>query len=44
MDPPARARLRRGEPGPLVKAFLDLLFAPEGQAIIQAKGFIPTGK
>ncbi|OIP99434.1 MAG: phosphate-binding protein [Syntrophobacteraceae bacterium CG2_30_61_12] len=34
----------KGEPGPLVKAFLDLLFAPEGQAIIQAKGFIPTGK
>ncbi len=34
----------KGEPSPLAKAFLELLFAPEGQAVITAKGYIPVAK
>jgi phosphate transport system substrate-binding protein len=34
----------KGEPSPLAKAFLDLLFAPEGKAVITAKGYIPVAK
>lgn len=32
----------KGEPSPLVKAFLDALSSPEGRAIIEAQGFIPV--
>ena len=32
----------KGEPTDLARAFLDLLYTPEGQAIIAAKGFIPV--
>lgn len=32
----------KGEPSPLVKAFLDTLFSPEGKAVIKAQGFIPV--
>jgi len=32
----------KGEPSPLVKAFLDTLFSPEGKAVIKAMGFIPA--
>uniref|UniRef100_A0A832A0R4 Phosphate-binding protein n=1 Tax=Desulfacinum infernum TaxID=35837 RepID=A0A832A0R4_9BACT len=32
----------KGEPSPLVKAFLDTLHSPEGRAIIEAQGFIPV--
>ncbi|MEJ5347886.1 MAG: phosphate ABC transporter substrate-binding protein [Desulfosoma sp.] len=34
----------KGEPSPLAKAFLDLLYTPEGQAVIAAKGYIPVAK
>ncbi len=32
----------RGEPSPLTKKFLDFLYTPEGQKVIEAKGFIPV--
>lgn len=32
----------KGEPSPLVRAFLDALTSPEGRAIIEAQGFIPV--
>ncbi len=32
----------KGEPSPLVRAFLDTLHSPEGRAIIEAQGFIPV--
>lgn len=32
----------KGDPSPLVKAFLDALYSSEGRAIIEAQGFIPV--
>ncbi|ROQ92242.1 phosphate ABC transporter substrate-binding protein [Desulfosoma caldarium] len=32
----------KGDPSPLAKAFLGLLYAPEGQAVIADKGYIPV--
>lgn len=34
----------KGEPEPLVAAFLDFLYTKEGQKIIQSKGFIPVNR
>jgi phosphate transport system substrate-binding protein len=34
----------KGEPAPLVKAFIDYIRGPEGANIIQKHGFIPTSK
>jgi len=34
----------KGKPSALAQAFLDLLFAPEGRAVIAAKGYIPADK
>jgi phosphate transport system substrate-binding protein len=34
----------KGEPQPLVKAFIDYIQGPEGAKIIQKHGFIPTSK
>lgn len=34
----------KGTPTELVQVFLDVLYSPEGQAIINEKGFIPAGK
>ncbi|MDY6909619.1 MAG: phosphate ABC transporter substrate-binding protein [Thermodesulfobacteriota bacterium] len=36
--------ITKGQPSPLAQAFLELLFAPEGRAVIAAKGYIPAEK
>jgi len=34
--------LTNGEPQGVVKAFLDFVLGPEGQAIVRAEGYIPV--
>lgn len=36
--------LTKGEPSPLAKAFLELLYTAEGQSVISSKGYIPVAK
>lgn len=36
--------LTKGEPSPLARAFLELLYTAEGQSLISAKGYIPVAK